>query len=141
MNLRWSVILTYAGDVCFSSGLLGPDGTSRYLGKWCKRGENKTSNTTVSVSHGSLIAVGSDGRGGRVKVLRSPIHSLVCFYNFISVYHHINSVDSLLTLTNYHMQYFPCTWFYTASLPMGYSLKLFCIFQFPITLTRISSLL
>ncbi|KAM1816310.1 hypothetical protein ACFX12_000729 [Malus domestica] len=25
------------GDVCFSSGLLGPDGTNRYLGKWCKR--------------------------------------------------------------------------------------------------------
>lgn len=92
MNSRWSVILTYAGDVCFSSGLLGPDGTSRYLGKWCKRGENKTSNTTGSVSNGSLIAVGSDGRGGRVKVLRSPIHSLVCFYNFISVYHHINFV-------------------------------------------------
>ncbi|XP_021807968.1 uncharacterized protein LOC110751769 isoform X2 [Prunus avium] len=25
------------GDACFSGGLLGPDGTNRYLGKWCKR--------------------------------------------------------------------------------------------------------
>lgn len=27
----------FAGDACFSGGLLGPDGTNRYLGKWCKR--------------------------------------------------------------------------------------------------------
>ncbi|KAI4355143.1 hypothetical protein L6164_003943 [Bauhinia variegata] len=52
------------GDICFSGGLLGPDGTQRYLGKWCKRAAKGSSN-------GDLIAVGADGRGGRVKVLRS----------------------------------------------------------------------
>ncbi|KAK7856794.1 hypothetical protein CFP56_021614 [Quercus suber] len=57
--------LSEPGDVCFSGGFLGPDGTNRYLGKWCKRGLSKESNT------GNLIAVGADGRGGRIKVLRS----------------------------------------------------------------------
>ncbi|KAJ4728213.1 E3 ubiquitin-protein ligase TRAIP-like [Melia azedarach] len=61
--------LTKPGDVCFSSGVLGPDGTNRYLGKWCKRGQNKGSN------NGDLIAVGADGRGGRIKVLRSSNQS------------------------------------------------------------------
>ncbi|KAJ6675297.1 RING ZINC FINGER PROTEIN-RELATED [Salix viminalis] len=61
------------GDLCFSSGLMGPDGTNRYLGRWCKRGQSKGSMAMqgTSSSSGNLIAVGSDGRGGRVKVLRS----------------------------------------------------------------------
>lgn len=63
------VLLSKPGDVCFSSGVLGPDGTNRYLGKWCKRGQKKGSNI------GDLITVGADGRGGRVKVLRSPNQS------------------------------------------------------------------
>ncbi|XP_031401483.1 uncharacterized protein LOC116211301 [Punica granatum] len=62
------------GDICFSGGFLGPDGTSRYLGKWCKRAQNKSLNATQSATNSNLIAVGSDGRGGRIKVLRSPIH-------------------------------------------------------------------
>ncbi|CAN4096812.1 unnamed protein product [Withania somnifera] len=31
------VVLAQPGDSCFSGGLLGPDGTYRHLGKWCKR--------------------------------------------------------------------------------------------------------
>ena len=55
-------------DICFSGGLLGPDGTQRFLGKWCKRGQNGESTSTK----GNLISVGADGRGGTVKVLRNP---------------------------------------------------------------------
>ncbi|KDP28563.1 hypothetical protein JCGZ_14334 [Jatropha curcas] len=71
--------LSKPGDMCFSSGLLGPDGTNRYLGKWCKRGQSKRSVTLEGASTGSgdLIAVGSDGRGGRIKVLRSLNQSLL----------------------------------------------------------------
>ncbi|KAK9749450.1 hypothetical protein RND81_02G126600 [Saponaria officinalis] len=66
--------LVEPGDRCFAGGLLGPDGGNRYLGKWCKRAPN---NATKGAMHGSsnvtdsLIAVGADGRGGKVKVLRS----------------------------------------------------------------------
>uniref|UniRef100_A0A803NXC8 RING-type domain-containing protein n=1 Tax=Cannabis sativa TaxID=3483 RepID=A0A803NXC8_CANSA len=60
-----------SGDVCFSGGLLGPDGTNRYLGKWCKRSQNNETRQGQSTSNGDLIAVGADGRGGRIKVLRS----------------------------------------------------------------------
>ncbi|XP_027337381.1 uncharacterized protein LOC113851095 [Abrus precatorius] len=57
-------------DICFSGGLLGPDGTHRYLGKWCKRGQNNES-TSKRSTNGDLITVGADGRGGRIKVLRT----------------------------------------------------------------------
>ncbi|KAE8693847.1 pentatricopeptide repeat-containing protein [Hibiscus syriacus] len=68
-----SIILSEQGNICFSGGLLGPDGTRRHLGKWCKRSkmlgsmhaEGSTKNS------GDLIAVGADGRGGKIKVLRS----------------------------------------------------------------------
>ncbi|PON68035.1 43kDa postsynaptic protein [Parasponia andersonii] len=64
--------LSNPGDICFSGGLLGPDGTNRYLGKWCKRHQNKETRQGVNRSStGDLIAVGADGRGGRIKVLRS----------------------------------------------------------------------
>ncbi|KAL2490322.1 RING/U-box superfamily protein [Abeliophyllum distichum] len=65
------------GDHCFSGGLLGPDGTNWHLGKWCKKVQNKESTTSSTglrgsnTSTGNLIAVGADGRGGRIKVLRS----------------------------------------------------------------------
>ncbi|KAL9385395.1 hypothetical protein Peur_022405 [Populus x canadensis] len=67
------------GDICFSSGLMGPDGTNRYLGRWCKRGQSNGSVAMqgTSASNRDLIAVGSDGRGGRVKVLRSMNQSLL----------------------------------------------------------------
>ncbi|KAI3411227.1 RING-type domain-containing protein [Psidium guajava] len=65
------------GEICFSGGLLGPDGTTRYLGKWCKRGHSGTLKAAQgsSINNGGLIAVGSDGRGGRIKALRSSIQT------------------------------------------------------------------
>ncbi|KAL1366973.1 hypothetical protein HN51_021020 [Arachis hypogaea] len=60
-------IIANPGDICFSGGLLGPDGSHRYLGKWCKRRKNGESQSV----DGGLIAVGADGRGGRIKVLRT----------------------------------------------------------------------
>jgi len=58
---------------------MGPDGTNRYLGRWCKRGQSNGSLAAqgTSASSRDLIAVGSDGRGGRVKVLRSMNQSLL----------------------------------------------------------------
>lgn len=56
---------------------MGPDGTSWHLGKWCKKGQNKGSTGLLSgsqasnVKSGDLIAVGADGRGGQIKVMRS----------------------------------------------------------------------
>ncbi|XP_030540940.1 uncharacterized protein LOC115748564 [Rhodamnia argentea] len=67
------------GEICFSGGLLGPDGTTRYLGKWCKRGHSETLKAaqSLSINNGGLIAVGSDGRGGRIKALRSSVQTSV----------------------------------------------------------------
>ncbi|KAG9455285.1 hypothetical protein H6P81_008189 [Aristolochia fimbriata] len=65
--------VTEPGDNCFSPALMGPEGASRYLGKWCKRGLNKVSSSGLS---GDLIAVGADGRGGKIKVLKSPSQPL-----------------------------------------------------------------
>ncbi|KAG8663752.1 hypothetical protein MANES_01G252600v8 [Manihot esculenta] len=81
------------GNICFSGGLLAPDGSNRYLGKWCKRGQSKGSlalqrpGTSASGS-GDLIAVGSDGRGGRIKVLKSlNLSSLVGAQSFLHPTH------------------------------------------------------
>ncbi|OIV90018.1 hypothetical protein TanjilG_00153 [Lupinus angustifolius] len=63
--------LSNSGGICFSGGLLGPDGTNRFLGKWCKRGQNSESTSANGSGNGDLIAVGADGRGGRIKALRS----------------------------------------------------------------------
>ncbi|KAI7733658.1 hypothetical protein M8C21_028601, partial [Ambrosia artemisiifolia] len=49
-------------DLCFPNGLL--DATNRQPSKWCKMGQSKAAS-------GDLIAVGPDGRGGRLKVLKS----------------------------------------------------------------------
>ncbi|XP_023746502.1 uncharacterized protein LOC111894641 isoform X2 [Lactuca sativa] len=62
------------GEFCFSGGLLGPDGSKRHLGKWCKKGfnnNNKNASSAPMQASGDLIAVGSDGRGGTIKVLKS----------------------------------------------------------------------
>ncbi|KAF6157599.1 hypothetical protein GIB67_037172 [Kingdonia uniflora] len=60
------------GDRCFAGGFLAPDGANRHLGKWCKRAQTDTS--VSSANDGDLIAVGADGRGGRIKVLRTQNH-------------------------------------------------------------------
>ncbi|CAJ1965148.1 unnamed protein product [Sphenostylis stenocarpa] len=57
-------------------GLLGPDETHQFLGKWCKRGQNSESSSAKRSSNGDLIAVGADGRGGRIKVLRTTTQIL-----------------------------------------------------------------
>jgi len=51
----------------------GYDVTNWYLGRWCKHKQSKVSVVMqgTSANSGDLIAAGSDGRGGRVKVLRS----------------------------------------------------------------------
>ncbi|KAE7999442.1 hypothetical protein FH972_003875 [Carpinus fangiana] len=67
--------LSEPGDICFSGGLLGPDGTHRYLGKWCKRSQSSGSLAKQGSYTGNLIAAGADGRGGRIKVLRSSNQS------------------------------------------------------------------
>ncbi|KAK7389896.1 hypothetical protein VNO78_25193 [Psophocarpus tetragonolobus] len=76
MNIRKESPLTVSnsapGTICFSGGLLGPDGSHRYLGKWCKRGQNNELSSAKRSSNGDLIATGADGRGGRIKVLRTP---------------------------------------------------------------------
>ncbi|GFY97370.1 RING/U-box superfamily protein [Actinidia rufa] len=67
------VPISQPGDLCFVGGLLGPDGTKRHLGKWCKRvqGNEPASSSAAmqgsSGSTGNLIAVGADGRGGKIK--------------------------------------------------------------------------
>ncbi|XVF73119.1 hypothetical protein PTKIN_Ptkin12aG0176200 [Pterospermum kingtungense] len=71
-----STPLSEQGNICFSGGLLGPDGTKWHLGKWCKRGMFGSMSTQGSTkSSGDLIAVGADGRGGRIKVMRSANQS------------------------------------------------------------------
>ncbi|KAL3517215.1 hypothetical protein ACH5RR_024117 [Cinchona calisaya] len=69
------VVVSKPGDCCFTGGLLGPDGTNWHLGKWCKR-KNKQASQPLGLqgsiaSTADLIAVGADGRGGRIKVLRT----------------------------------------------------------------------
>ncbi|CAL1398854.1 unnamed protein product [Linum trigynum] len=77
-ELPSSVSFSKPADICFSSGLLGPDGTTRYLGKWCKRDQSKQpAGQKPSTNSGDLIAVGADGRGGRVKVLRPVNQALM----------------------------------------------------------------
>jgi TRAF-interacting protein len=63
------------GDRCFSGGLLGPDGSNWHLGKWCKKAKKNEGQESANANNGDLIAVGADGRGGKVKVLRSSDHS------------------------------------------------------------------
>ncbi|XP_071717251.1 uncharacterized protein [Rutidosis leptorrhynchoides] len=68
-----SVVNSKEGDICFSAGLIGPDGTKTYLGKWCKKAQSKgfSSSSGPRQVSGNLISVGADGRGGTIKVLKS----------------------------------------------------------------------
>ncbi|KAL7233149.1 hypothetical protein ACSBR1_016896 [Camellia fascicularis] len=72
-----SVPISQPGDLCFAGGLLGPDGTKRHLGKWCKRAQAKGSAVSSMAMQGSstssrnLIADEAEGRGGKIKILRS----------------------------------------------------------------------
>ncbi|GMP43638.1 hypothetical protein CsSME_00012920 [Camellia sinensis var. sinensis] len=69
--------ISQPGDLCFAGGLLGPDGTKRHLGKWCKRAQAKGSAVSSMAMQGSstssrnLIADEAEGRGGKIKILRS----------------------------------------------------------------------
>ncbi|XP_038906710.1 uncharacterized protein LOC120092637 [Benincasa hispida] len=69
------ISLNKPGGISFSGGLLGPDGSNRYLGKWCKRGQTNGSSAMQGSRSGELIVVGADGRGGQIKVLRSQNES------------------------------------------------------------------
>ncbi|CAI9102027.1 OLC1v1000214C2 [Oldenlandia corymbosa var. corymbosa] len=96
-----SPVVSPPGNSCFAAGLLGPDGTKWHLGKWCKKANSKgqASMTTglqgSNASSGNLIAVGADGRGGTIKVLRTLNQtSLVGFSIFILSI--ISSQNSLL---------------------------------------------
>ncbi|KAG0479208.1 hypothetical protein HPP92_013927 [Vanilla planifolia] len=53
-----------------SGGILSANGANRGSGKWCRLVKSRSSS-------GDLIAVGADGRGGRVKVLRSQEEFMV----------------------------------------------------------------
>ncbi|XP_065036936.1 uncharacterized protein LOC135672379 isoform X3 [Musa acuminata AAA Group] len=66
------------GDGCFP-GVLGTSIVNKNVGRWCKQVLKKPSlslGMEASKSSGDLIAVGADGRGGRIKILRSGGHSL-----------------------------------------------------------------
>ncbi|CAA0820744.1 RING/U-box superfamily protein [Striga hermonthica] len=82
-EIKPSISVSQSGENCFSGGLLGPDGTSNWhLGKWCKKAQSKGSSQPFSAksiglnaSSGELIAVGADGRGGKIKVIRPLVQS------------------------------------------------------------------
>ncbi|CAO2176497.1 unnamed protein product [Urochloa humidicola] len=50
-------------------GIPGMDGARKSIGKWCK-GSTAPGSASANRNRGSLIAVGPDGRGGKVKILR-----------------------------------------------------------------------
>ncbi|CAO2205733.1 unnamed protein product [Urochloa humidicola] len=50
-------------------GIPGMDGARKSIGKWCK-GSTTPGSASANPNRGSLIAVGPDGRGGKVKILR-----------------------------------------------------------------------
>jgi len=50
-----------------SPGVPGMDGARKGIGKWCK---GSTAPGSANPNRGNLIAVGPDGRGGKVKILR-----------------------------------------------------------------------
>ncbi|KAJ8650333.1 hypothetical protein MRB53_003356 [Persea americana] len=56
------------GNQCVPGGL-GSEGAKKFAGKWCRQAQSKVSSSETSA--GDLIAVGADGRGGRIKVLRA----------------------------------------------------------------------
>ena len=63
-------------------GHFGHDITSRNVSKWGRLAEHKASasaslGTQAQEKKGSLITIGADGRGGKIKVLRAHDQSLV----------------------------------------------------------------
>ncbi|OEL26424.1 hypothetical protein BAE44_0012565 [Dichanthelium oligosanthes] len=50
-------------------GIPGMDGARKSIGKWCK-GSTAPGSASANLNRGNLIAVGPDGRGGKVKILR-----------------------------------------------------------------------
>ncbi|KAL5221580.1 hypothetical protein ABZP36_026293 [Zizania latifolia] len=53
------------------TGFLGGEGTRKGIGKWCKGMTTPGSlNAKTNANKSNLIAVGPDGRGGKVKILR-----------------------------------------------------------------------
>lgn len=59
----------FIGDQ-YIPGVFGPNGASRNVGKWCRQGSSPF-DMLASKASGDLITVGADGRGGRIKILRS----------------------------------------------------------------------
>ncbi|XP_051129215.1 uncharacterized protein LOC127250068 [Andrographis paniculata] len=72
------IVSPQPGGECFSGGVLGGDGTQWHLGKWSKKGQQSKGSSSASnySRSGDLIAVGADGRGGQIKVMRSVDRSL-----------------------------------------------------------------
>ncbi|XP_074591031.1 uncharacterized protein LOC141846902 [Curcuma longa] len=56
------------GDQCFLGAAGGNAMNRNVVGKWCKQDHKMASSSGIS---GDLIAVGADGRGGRIKILRT----------------------------------------------------------------------
>ncbi|XP_076906801.1 uncharacterized protein LOC143563046 [Bidens hawaiensis] len=71
-------------DFCFTAGLLGPGGTQRHLGKWCKKSQSKGFNASFMQTQASddHISVGPDSRGGTMKILKSQ--TPFSFVSFLS---------------------------------------------------------
>ncbi|CAN6480788.1 unnamed protein product [Victoria cruziana] len=71
-------------DQCIPGGLFGSSIASRSTGKWCRQGQTAPRDSPAA---GQLIAVGADGRGGTIKVLRSQNQSLASKQNPLGVKH------------------------------------------------------
>jgi TRAF-interacting protein len=81
---------------------LGSDGTRKSISKWCK-GSMTAGSATANTNRGNLVAVGHDGRGGKVKFLRdlgrfqvsstSSSHLILCqttqITRFLTIHHSI----------------------------------------------------
>ncbi|KAG6467835.1 uncharacterized protein LOC122034753 [Zingiber officinale] len=67
LQAHGSFVCPGMGDQCFSGAAGGNAMTRNMVGKWCKQGLKMASSGTS----GDLIAVGADGRGGRIKMLRT----------------------------------------------------------------------
>ncbi|XP_031495008.1 uncharacterized protein LOC116260711 [Nymphaea colorata] len=76
--------VTHTVDQCFPSGLFGSNIASRPTGKWCRQGQMAPKDPPAV---GQLIAVGADGRGGRIKVLRSQNQSFARKQNLFGMRH------------------------------------------------------
>eukprot|EP01018_Ginkgo_biloba_P018477 Gb_07219 [translate_table: standard] len=65
-------------------GSMGSIGVNGGAGKWCRQVKNSLSSSgqvKKAPSSGTFIAVGADGRGGQIKVLKTPRESLDSGFN------------------------------------------------------------